>query len=158
MRINKDFLYASACILSPIFTCAMQMAPDALALPFGDKSTRIGQCFDKGLVCVCGPCCRAGDLASKKMTNCCIGTELPMSVSCQACSYCSMQLLFWAPLVRGEMRPEVGHAGIVDLCAISAGGTACLAYLAHRLERLQARCQVALPAEDETNSSHSKVE
>lgn len=139
MRINKVFLYASACILFPIFSYAMQMDSNAPSLRYVDESTKIGECFDNGLMCACGPCFHAGTFMSKKISKCCSGVELSMPASCQGCSCCSMQLLFWALLIKGEMRPEVGHPDVADVCAISAGGTACLAYLAHRLERFQAK-------------------
>lgn len=138
-------------ITYPIFTCAMQMDSNAPAVKPAEESDYAGENIDRGLMCLCGPCNRAGNLISEKISERLTGEKLPMAVSCQGCSLCSMQLLMCSLLSHGQNDAELRNDKLATVCAVSAAGTACLAYIARRIDRCQLRQQAAC-------ADHAKVE
>ena len=153
MKFNISLLLV--CFSFPSMVCAMNMDPAAPALQIGEKthlSAKMENCFDKRLMCLCGPCFRGSERAIKEISSHCTGQELSSSVLCMGYACCSMQALFWDLLYREGLRPEERRPAALDgFYALSSCGGVCLAYIVHRLEQFQKQQQMA-PAE------HTKVE
>lgn len=156
MKLNNLFLLAAVCSF-PSFTCAMQMDPAAPVLQARTQeaetlSVKMENCFDKRLMCLCGPCFRGSERAIKEISSHCTGQELSSSVLCMGYACCSMQALFWDLLYREGLRPEERRPAALDgFYALSSCGGVCLAYIVHRLEQFQKRQQMA-------SAEHTKVE
>ena len=155
MKLDNLILLAAVCSF-PSYTCAMQMDPAAPVLQTRTQeaeslSVKMENCFDKSLMCLCGPCFRGSQRAINEISSRCMGQELPISVLCEGYSCCSMQALFWDLLYREGWRPEEGRAALNAFLVFSGSAGACIAFFAHRLECLQKRQRMAF-------SEHTKVE
>lgn len=167
---SRNLMVLSVVFVVPVFVNAMRTgAPSVMTMSNDNSVVRtIGETesrsehIDSGMMRALGYCFNAGDRASKKICRCCLGQELPMSVSCQCCSYCSTQLLFWSLLVRSREDFGVRHHWFTDVCALSAGSSVCLAYLAHKAESVYGVRRTLLAesraSEPSKNSAHKKAE
>jgi hypothetical protein len=164
--VNTKFVFSflmCVCMLSPFITYAMD--PEAPAMQCFEKSevlitlprsTKMGECFDRSMMCLCGPCFRGGTLASKRISKRCIGIELPLSASCQGCAMCCSPLVLFGHVFLPSGNP-------VPLCAAcSSASAASLTYLVLRLEHFQARNRLSEKPDavvmGETTSKRQKAE
>jgi len=135
------------------FTIAVDVA--SLTKPEGLRKgclDRMCNGFDKGLMCVCGPCFIGGTYISRKISRCFTGQEIPLSGMFRCCAIsCSISALLAYGVFPSNPTgylPLPSDDEVASFCAVPGACAACMSYLAYRLEKRQNRAPARIIMEE----------